>query len=177
MKKLAVIIVSVFAVNTINAQHNDVASIEVNNEIEFVKSNLKPNTINKEKLSYSESIKNFKEAITIKDLENAIAAYNLKKDAIYDNSERARYNVSFNRKNAKAAVVYNTDGEIINTEEKYKNVKLPYQLAASIAKKHPKFYTKNTTVFKKFNKGFGIKTIYEVEISNGTKTKTLKIVN
>lgn len=176
MKKLVVIIASVFALNNINAQYSNTASIDVSNESVFVKSRVKSNTINNEKLSYSESIKDNEGAFIIQNLENTIAAYNLKEDVIYDSSEKASYSVEFNKKNAKAMVIYDHDGDIITAKEKYKNVKLPYQLAASISNDKPKFYIKNTTVYKKFKKGFGTKTIYKVVISNGNKTKTLKFV-
>lgn len=177
MKKLVIIIVSVFVINTINAQYHHTASNDANNEIVFTKSVPKVSTISKEKLSYSESLKAFDQAITIQNLENTIVSYNLKQDPIYDNSEKASYKVSFNNKNARAIVIYNNDGDIITTKEKYKNVKLPYQLTASIIKNHPDFYIKNAIVHKNFKMGFGIKTIYEVVISGGGKTKTLKFVN
>lgn len=176
MKKLVLVIVSVFAVNTINAQNNEIASIDVVNEIVLAKNSQKSNMISHKKFSYLESIKDFDGALVVQNLEKSIASYNLKEDAIFDNSEKASYSVSFNQKNARAQVDYNNEGEIVKAKEKYNNVKLPYQLAAYVSKNHAGFYIKNTTIYKEFKKNSGAKTSYKIVISNGTKVKTLKFV-
>ncbi|WP_067146214.1 hypothetical protein [Pseudotamlana agarivorans] len=74
----------------------------------------------------------------IKTLENQLLAYNHKSELadLYDD-ENDLYTVSFYRTFGKIEAVYNKNGKIIKTFEKYKNKRLPLEVMQAISKRFP----------------------------------------
>jgi len=175
MKKLVILIVSVMIANTINAQSEDIAFAYLDND-SFTEStvNNRQFTIDKSAYNYA-SAKGTNASSVIKHMENIIANYDLTTNRAFDTSNRANYKVVFKQKNSKAIVNYNTDGEIISSIERYKNVKIPIKIAVLISLNNNGFYLKKTTVYKRYKRNTGFVTNYKVIISNGQETKTLKI--
>ena len=111
----------------------------------------------------------------VKQWKRKIASYNLKNDPVFDNSEKARYQVVFKNKQVDISVVYDNDGEILETKEMYKNIKIPYKLGARIAKEYPGWsFAKNMYYVTYSKNGSASKQNYKIQISSGKLKKTLR---
>ncbi|MEC3907775.1 hypothetical protein VOI54_12150 [Tamlana sp. 2201CG12-4] len=173
MKNVILTLVSVFIINTIHAQHNDLAYLNTNT-FKYYSS---PTHLKKEtKFSgaYYKAVVNTNSSEIVSKLERQILEYNLKNKSIYDNSEAASYLVRFKSTNAKALVNYNNNGEILSSKEVYKNIKIPDQIRNSIAQSFPNWSTEKSVFKINYTNNKTLKKLYIIVIKKGQSTKTLK---
>lgn len=175
MKNLVLTVVSVLALNTINAQQELIASVDVLGQNIMSESNNRIHKISSVETHYFNRVKPLNNSKIVRNLENEIANYDIKSNSIYDDSEKATYQVSFKRKSAKAYVTFNNDGEILNSKETYKNVNLPLILRIKILKEHPAYTVSSNKVSISYYKFLGASISYKVIISKGKDKKCLKV--
>lgn len=173
MRNLVLTIVSVLAINTINAQQELIASAD---DLVFGKGIKLLDLMEYSELEneYSEEVEAFSFSSVILSLQKSIAEYDVTEDSVYDNSERATYNVTFEKKSSKARVTYNNEGEILKSVESYKNIRLPASLRIQIVGDNPLFSIDTNKVTIIYHKVFGVAITYKVTICNGKQRKTLK---
>ncbi|MBC3759660.1 hypothetical protein H7U19_14685 [Hyunsoonleella sp. SJ7] len=174
MKNLILTFVSVLALTTINAQMESftatIGDIDFNTIMFASKTdkNITPEA------SYSNETKGLKFSSEIKALQNEIAQYSIAKNSIYDNSEKAIYDVSFKKEHSRANVIFNNEGEVIKSLETYKNIKLPLSLRIKILNENPLFIIKSNKVTVAYTKFFGTTISYKVTIYKGKNKRILK---
>ena len=176
MRNLVLTTVCILTLNLINAQNNDLASLD-SDLIEF--ESIRKNDT---KASVEEPNSNYlKERITdrfsgvVMQWKQKIANYDLKNESIFNDSERATYRIFFKNKLVKIIVIYNNSGEVLETKEMYKNIKIPYELGALISNEYPGWSFAENTYYVTYSKQKGVdKQNFKVQIVKDNLKKTLK---
>lgn len=176
MRTLIVLILCVFAFNFLSAQQNELAlldfeSTEPKNHL-FNNNLYSPTTTNS---GYVEVSSSTELSNIIKSWKNRLANYNLKNNPIFDDSEKANYQVTYKNEQVNILAIYNHKGKLLSTKETYKNIKLPLALMINISKAYPKYAFIKNTYHCKYNHKTGVgKSYYVIQISDGKHKKTIK---
>ena len=85
---------------------------------------------------YLEAIGYNDAAAPVKLLTKKVASFDLKSLAIYDNEEKDYY-VYFKIPQGKILAIYDKNGEIIRTSEKFKDISLPLAVSNAIVEEYP----------------------------------------
>ena len=74
----------------------------------------------------------------VKLLAQKAASFDLKNSDIYDNEDKEQdYSVSFKIPEGKILAIYDNEGEIIRTSEKFKDISLPLSVCNAIVERYP----------------------------------------
>jgi len=124
---------------------------------------------------YLDAIDSKEVAVSVKTLEEQVAYFDLKESDLY-NDEYNTYKVSFYIPEGKIVAAYDSDGKILRTIERFKNIKLPRSVVVSVSKNYPKWkivedaykvdYFGNTGIAKKQ---------YKIKLKNRDKKMTIKV--
>ncbi|MFC4723423.1 hypothetical protein ACFO5O_13895 [Geojedonia litorea] len=107
----------------------------------------------------------------VKHLQLEVAKFNIKSLKIYNDSEAATYTVNFKRKNGFVTVDYDSNGHVIMSSEKYKNVKLPLAIRVKVAKEYPGWEFKETHYTINYTRHKASTKQYKIKLKKGTETK------
>ncbi|NND62703.1 MAG: nicotinate-nucleotide adenylyltransferase [Flavobacteriaceae bacterium] len=124
---------------------------------------------------YLSSVDNSEAPVSVKTLEREAAVFNAKEhsDLYVDNFNT--YNVSFYIPDGKIVALYDGDGNIIKTIERFKNVQLPEDVQNSIRKRFPQWEVVKDVYEVKYTETKGAKKLYKVKLKNGNETIRVKI--
>jgi hypothetical protein len=130
--------------------------------------------INPDKYKYIYEVAGDAKDENVKNLEMEIAKFDVTKQEYYDD-EYDTYTVSFYIPQGYAVAVYDGDGNLLRTIERYRNVKLPIAVSQAIAKRFPQ-WTLDKDVYKViFNeKKWNAKKVYKLKLTNGEKSLKVK---
>jgi len=123
---------------------------------------------------YLNATTNEEEALPVKMLERKAAAYNIKESDMYSD-EYDYYTVSFFIPDGKIVAVYNSDGQITRTIEKFKNVKLPETVAKSVMDRFPKWTVESDVYLVSYKDDKGAKKTYKLKLKNGDERMRVKV--
>ena len=113
--------------------------------------------------------------LRVKSLEEDVAFYNLKESDFYKD-EYTTYYVSFYIPQGKIVAAYDKDGKIIRTIERFKNIKLPKAVVASIIEEYPKWSIMGDAYKVEYHDGMGVaKKQYKVKLEKNNKKMTVKV--
>ena len=177
MRTLILSFACVFTISNLFAQQSDLSfldlehfeskSVQFNNDNSYLK-NLNSDYLVESFFNESSSI--------IKTWKQKLAYYNLKKSGVYDNSEKATYEIVYKNEQVDIVAIYNTEGKLLSTRETYKNIKLPLKLMVEISKAHPNYAFISNSFKCKYNHKTGIdKQYYLIKIDDGSHKKTLQV--
>lgn len=174
MRTLILSIVCVYTTHLITAQQESPALSKLSTK-ETTSYILSPKTKN---YNYLNAFKKDLNSSIVKDWKQRLANYNLKSNSIFDDSEKATYNISFKGNQANIEATFSNNGEILSTKERYLNIKLPLALRQKIALAYPGYaFIKNSYCFTySIHQGIS-KQCYTIKISNGKQRKILKLDN
>jgi hypothetical protein len=123
---------------------------------------------------YLNKIDNTEAAIPVKMLERKVAAYDIKSSDYYDD-EYDYYTVSFFIPEGKIVAVYNKDGKIIQTIEKFTDVKLPTAVAKAVTKRFPQWKIAKDVYLVNFSDHKeSAKKRYKITLENGDQRLKIK---
>ena len=126
---------------------------------------------------YLNAIDNQETAVPVKMLQEKVALYDVKKSELY-RDEYDTYTVSFFIPDGKIVAAYDKDGKIMRTIEKFKNVKLPYNVTRAIVKRFPNWkMVKDVYKVNYIDKSGITKNQYKVKLENGDKKMTVKVTD
>jgi len=176
MRNLIFTTVCVFTLNAINAQQNDLASLDSNPiEFEHIKKNDTKASVEVTNSNYLRKRITDQYSGLVMQWKQTIANYDLKSESIFDDSEKATYRIVFKNKQVEIIVIYNNGGEVLETKEMYKNIRIPYELGALISKEYPGWSFDENAYYVRYSKEKGVdKQKFKVQIVNGKLKKTLK---
>jgi len=124
---------------------------------------------------YLNAVDSEQNAMTVKQLEEKVAMFNLKGSEFY-NDEYETYNISFYIPDGKILAAYDKDGNLVRTIEKFKNVKLPKAVRDAIAKRFPNWSMTSDVYKVSFHIDKGVaKKQYKVTLKNGNETMKVKL--
>ncbi|MFT4830637.1 MAG: hypothetical protein ACI815_000273 [Psychroserpens sp.] len=123
---------------------------------------------------YLNATTNEEVALPVKMLERKAAAYNIKDSELYSD-EYDFYTVSFFIPEGKIVAVYNADGQIIRTIEKFKDVRLPETVAKAILNRFPKWEVESDVYLVNYTDEKGSKKTYKLKLKNGDERMRVKV--
>ncbi len=113
-------------------------------------------------------------SVPVKMLEEEAAFYNLKESDVY-NDEYDTFQVSFVIPEGKIVAVYDKDGKILKTIERFNNIELPRSIIESVAERYPNWrIVEDAYKVDYYGKSGIAKKQYKVKLENENKRKTLK---
>ena len=177
MKNLPLTLFSLLFFNSIYAQKSDLVYLNSTINQQFLTNtktgfeNVKNKHLN---TGYLKSIDNSNASLIVENYENYIATYDLINTDIYDDSEKAKYQVEFKGKNVLIHSVYNNLGEIISTNEKYINIRIPYELTKILMINFPHWTMKSNSYLVFYDKIKGCQKIYIVKMKRKNQIDILK---
>ena len=110
----------------------------------------------------------------VKQLELEAAKYDIRDAKNYHPSFET-IQVVFTQTNGKIIAVYDNDGQIVKSYEKFKNVILPREVLSNIFMDHEGWQLNKDTYQVTYNRGEDVKKIYKVQLSKGDLKKNLTI--
>jgi len=123
---------------------------------------------------YLNSIDNSEAAVSVQLLEDMVAKFDVKSSEFYEDGSDF-YRVYFYIPDGKIVAAYDRDGKILYTIEKFKNVALPNDVAASIAERFPGWKIAKDVYKVNFDADLGAQKQYKVVLENGKKTIRVKV--
>lgn len=123
---------------------------------------------------YLNSVDNSEAAVSVQLLEDMVAKFDVKSSEFYEDGSDY-YKVYFYIPEGKIVAAYDRDGKILYTVEKFKNVALPNDVAASIAERFPGWKIAKDVYKVNFDADLGAKKQYKVVLENGKKTIRVKV--
>ncbi|MBT8394084.1 MAG: nicotinate-nucleotide adenylyltransferase [Flavobacteriaceae bacterium] len=124
---------------------------------------------------YLDAIDSKEVAVPVKLLEEKVAYFNLKESELYSD-EYDTYQVSFFIPEGKIVAAYDQNGKILRTIERFKNIKLPKDVVASIVDRFPKWrIVEDAYKVDYYGKSGIAKKQYKVKLKNKDKKMVVKL--
>jgi len=123
---------------------------------------------------YLNSVDNSEAAVSVQLLEDMVAKFDVKSSEFYEDGSDL-YKVYFYIPDGKIVAAYDRDGKILYTIEKFKNVALPNDVAASIAERFPGWKIAKDVYKVNFDADLGAQKQYKIVLENGKKTIRVKV--
>lgn len=112
-------------------------------------------------------------AQSVRMLQRRAATYNIKKSDFYEDDYEG-YFISFYIPEGKLLAVYDQEGKIIRTAERYKNVSLPKVVSAAVSKRFPGWKISQDLYLVTYATEYGGKKEYKILLENGDKRLRIK---
>lgn len=113
--------------------------------------------------------------ISVKMLQEQVAMYDLKNSELY-NDDYDTYMVSFYIPDGKILAAYDSDGKVIRTIEKFKNIKLPKNIRDAVTKRFPNWsLEKDVYLVNYHSNNEKVSKQYKVKLKNGKKIMRVKL--
>jgi hypothetical protein len=122
---------------------------------------------------YLNSVSADASALPVKRLQREVAAFDLKTSEYYED-EYDSYFISFYIPEGEILAAYDKDGNLLRTAEKYKNVKLPTEVASTVAQKYSGWTIAKDVYLVSYYESKGISKVYKLVLENGTKRMRIK---
>lgn len=123
---------------------------------------------------YLNQLDNSEAAIPVQMLERKVAAYDVRSQDYYSD-DFDYYSVSFFIPEGKIVAVYNPDGEVMRTIERFKDVALPVAVRNSLNKRFPNWALAGDSYKVNYHQSKGVKKSYKIKLTNGDKTMRVKM--
>jgi hypothetical protein len=123
---------------------------------------------------YLKRIAQNERSLEIDRLQREAANFNLSSLAIYDKSEKSKYDVVIRSSYSTLYIKYDYLGNIISSVERYKNLKIPLNLSQEIARKYPGWRFTKSTYSVKYRNGKPLKGKYNIHLMKRGKSKHIR---
>ena len=123
---------------------------------------------------YLNQTDNLEAAVPVQMLQRKAAAYDIKAQEFYQD-DFDFYTVSFYIPDGKLVAVYNPEGEILRTIEKFDNVKLPIEISQALAERFPNWEPIKDVYRITYKDTRGANKVYKLKLRNGDKTMRVKM--
>lgn len=123
---------------------------------------------------YLRAVDNREAAKPVKLLEKTAAEYDIKNAEFY-NDENDTYYISFYLPEGYLLAVYDQDGTLLRTAERYKNVLLPAAVTRAVADRYPKWSISKDIYLVNYREETGAKKEYKLVLENGNKRLRVKL--
>ncbi|MDE1205923.1 hypothetical protein [Tenacibaculum larymnensis] len=140
---------------------------------------LEPVTIKPLNLSYLNEVQHKDTPELVKNLENEAARYDITEDPIFDREFEA-YEVIFRTKKEGGTTglitaTYDSNGKIMSSIERYKNILLPKVVRTAILNKYPGWIIHKDVYLVTYRNNSKSKKVFKVQIRKDGKRKNLKL--
>ena len=125
---------------------------------------------------YLNAVDNTEAAIPVQMLERKAAAYNVQESEFYID-DYDFYTVSFFIPDGKIVAVYDADGKIMRTIEKFQDIKLPSAVSKSLAERFPNWEVVSDVYRVTYSEKKGANKSYKLKLKNGDKVMRVKMTD
>ena len=122
---------------------------------------------------YLNAVDNSNVAIPVQRLQNAVAMFDLKNSDFYED-EYDLYRVRFYIPEGQILAAYNSEGRLLRTVERFKDIALPNEVASAVFDRFPGWEITNDVYLVRFTEDEA-KRVYKLTLKNGNKTMRVKI--
>ena len=123
---------------------------------------------------YLNAVDNSEAAIPVQMLERKAAAFNVQEQEYYVD-DYDYYTVSFFIPEGKIVAVYDPDGKILKTIEKFEDIKLPTSVNQAPAERFPNWEVVSDVYLVTYSETKGAKKTYKLKLTNGDKMMRVKM--
>ncbi|PKP24675.1 MAG: hypothetical protein CVU03_11360 [Bacteroidetes bacterium HGW-Bacteroidetes-2] len=109
----------------------------------------------------------------VRALQTVVANFDIQKEVVYTKTSSATYDVVFREGKNAINAVFDSKGNIIQSDENYESVNVPYFLSKKILKEYPGWGYKQVWLSISYNQKFATTIQYKVVLKNGNKEKTI----
>jgi hypothetical protein len=138
-----------------------------------------PNEVNTKRMDsnyeYLTQVQNSTTPTQVKNLENNILDWNVKNTKAFKGRKAEIFKVKFESIKGQIIASYDSNGEILATEEHFYNVTLPKEVVLSILREHPGWRLYESKYSLMYNKKTGVKKTFKVLIQKNNKKIWLNI--
>tara|TARA_R110002049_G_scaffold305992_1_gene503711 strand:+ start:100 stop:618 length:519 start_codon:yes stop_codon:yes gene_type:complete len=125
-------------------------------------------------IEYLNAVQDNSMSIHVKSLEEEAAKCDIKASTKFNGSSKP-FKAVFKSNKGAIKVLYNQKGEVIESSEKFEDVKLPNPVRDYVFNNHSGWILSKTGYMVSYNKESGSKKVYKVQIRKGNLKKNLKI--
>ncbi len=125
---------------------------------------------------YLNAVDNSEAAIPVQMLERKVAAFNVQEQDYYID-DYDYYTVSFFIPDGKIVAVYDADGKVMRTIEKFEDIKLPAALNKALAERFPNWEVVSDVYRVTYSDKKGAKKSYKLKLQNGDKVMRVKMTD
>jgi len=112
-------------------------------------------------------------AIPVKILQREVANFDLKNSSYYEDEE-LDYSVYFEIPEGKILAVYDREGEIIRTSERFKDIHLPLSVSNAVVVAYPGWKIASDIYLVTYQRNKGVKKVYKLLLEKDNKYKRVK---
>jgi hypothetical protein len=123
---------------------------------------------------YLREADNQQAALPVKMLERKVAAFDVQESGFYED-DWGIYTVNFYIPDGHIVAMYDTDGKVVKTIERFKDVALPPAVRNAVAERFPNWELAGDSYRVNFSEDKGADKTYKVKIKNGDKTMRVKL--
>jgi len=169
MKTKVIGLIMLGLTNLMFAQQNFLAVNDVPSKLNKKKATIESNS------TFTNAVESSDQSLQIKMLRKKMLEFNIEDLNIYSKNDPSSYNVVLKEGKNKITVTYNQQGDILNCNEYFYDVRLPLSLQKEIIRKHPGWSFGSTKYHMIYKKNQKPKTKYKILMIKGEKTKTIVI--
>lgn len=122
---------------------------------------------------YLRSVNNMDGAEPVKILERKAAIYDVKSSGVYEDDYDSYY-ISFYLPQGYLLAVYDENGKLLRTAERFRNIALPAAVRNAVAKRYPNWAITEDIYQVKFDNETGAQMTYKLLLRNGSKRLKVK---
>jgi hypothetical protein len=161
MKKL---IIGLFVLGLMTQGFAQITKVEQLSEVVVVAVNYK----------YLNQVDSQEAAVPVELLQRKVATYDLKSQDFYDDDFEF-YTVSFFIPEGKIVAAYDSNGKILRTIERYKDIALPMDVSMAVAKRFPGWSITKDVYLINYHEAKGVNKKYKLTLENGEKRLKVKV--
>lgn len=161
MKKL---IIGLFVLGLMTQGFAQITKVEQLSEVVVVAVNYK----------YLNQVDSQEAAVPVELLQRKVATYDLKSQDFYDDDFEF-YTVSFFIPEGKIVAAYDSNGKILRTIERYKDIALPMDVSMAVAKRFPGWSITKDVYLINYHELKGVNKKYKLTLENGDKRLKVKV--
>ncbi len=147
-------------------------SQNVNSEVEIVK--LDDILLSNVNMDYLEKVQDKTISEPVRLLENKASRFNVTKLPEFDGRKES-FKTIFKGSKGFIIAIYDNNGKILTTLERFRDVKLPRPVITTVLKKYPKWTFWKNSYFVSYHSDKGAQKVYRVQVRKGNMKKSLKI--
>ena len=123
---------------------------------------------------YLNAMDNTEAAIPVQMLERKVAAYDVQEQDYYID-DYDYYTVQFYIPDGKIVAVYDAEGKVMRTIEKFKDIKLPKAVNKALTERFPNWELVSDVYLVSYSESKGASKTYKLKLKNGDKTMRVKM--
>lgn len=124
--------------------------------------------------NYFQSVYELEASNEVKNLEDSARNYDIKTSELFNNTYE-NYEITFESLKGKIIAIYDVDGVMIKSIEKFDDVKLPEAITKTLHREYPDWILNSTNYRVNYYLEHGVHKVYNVQVENNHKKVNLKI--